>query len=38
VGYVMLIIGVVVLAYVVGDKLGVIDLVPPDPKTSISSG
>jgi len=37
VGYVMLIIGVVVLAYVVGDKLGVIDLVPPDPKASVPS-
>ncbi len=35
VGYGMLMIGILVLVYVAGDKLGFIDLVPPDPKASI---
>ena len=32
---VMLIIGAIVLVYVVGDKLNIIDLVPPDPNPPI---
>ena len=35
VGVVMLIIGAIVLVYVVGDKLNIIDLVPPEPNPPI---
>lgn len=37
VGYVMLIVGAVVLVYVAGDKLGIIDLIPPDPSVPVMS-
>ena len=37
VGYAMLIIGSIVLVYVVGDKLGLIDLIPPDTSVPVLS-
>jgi len=37
-GYVMLIIGAIVLLYVLGDKLDIIDLVPPDPVVPVVCG
>lgn len=38
VGYVMLIIGAIVLVYVLGDKLDIVDLVPPDPSVPVVCG